>query len=80
MGKLFRGGLWVTFWPAGLIASTRAGNRKRHAEVLDAIRDAGGAPPPRPRGADASWKFAIGIFVAGVGSLALVVVLVALAN
>lgn len=80
MGKLFRGGLWGTFWPAGLVASTRAGKRKRHAEVLEAIRQSGGGAPPRPRGTDSSWKFAISIFAVGVGSLVLIVVIAALSN
>jgi hypothetical protein len=46
MGKVRRGALWAGFWPAGLIASVRAGNRKRHGEVLEAIRETGKPPPP----------------------------------
>lgn len=38
MGKVTRGALWVAFPPAGIIASYRAGARKRQREVLDAIQ------------------------------------------
>jgi hypothetical protein len=37
MGKLTRTGLWFIWWPAGLIASRRHGEKKRHAEILDRI-------------------------------------------
>lgn len=48
MGKLSRGALWLWFWPAGLLASRRHGEKKRHAEILDRIDTAANSPAEDP--------------------------------
>lgn len=51
MGKLTRGALWVGFWPAGAVASLRAGKRKDTDRIVAAIQ---GPPQPRPPSAPRS--------------------------
>jgi hypothetical protein len=46
MGKLTRGALWVGFWPAGLLASARAGRRKDTERIVNAIETSNATPAP----------------------------------
>lgn len=48
MGRLARGALWLTFLPAGAVASVRAGQRKDTKRILDAIEAQRRPPAVRP--------------------------------
>lgn len=48
MGKLRRGALWLTFWPAGAVASVRAGRRRDTDRIVGAIHDAHDADAQEP--------------------------------
>jgi hypothetical protein len=39
LGKLSRGALWLVFWPAGALASARAGRRKDTDKIVAAIHN-----------------------------------------